>query len=656
VLLLSPPHRPQDKGGVLKGNAPDPMELQGLDPQYVAPMPADDAGGAPGASGASGGGRSSGRSKARPGREWEYTADGKLISRDLEGRREVIDLRASGAAADRSTPWRAARGLASAPRSDASGGSGRSGGSRRRSRKARDWYSTAFLAAVTAAYVGTLLLSLAKSGWKLAPVAVNPWMGAGPEGLVGAGAAALPLMEGPSKQWWRLGSALFLPAGIVHAAASIAALWAYGRYAQLALPRPQVSVAGVYLLPALLASLASANLDAAFLACGALAGPCALLGSVAADQVVNFRRKKLFNLREHWLVALILLANAALLVASGLLPMAGPWYPGVGALAGFLLSLILLSAKRVGRGRPGNVKWATTQIVCAVVLVGAATAAVVGCAMPRKLGESVPALGKASCVELGGKWACTPYGAPSPAAAATCSLAVAPGGGRLTCPGAGGTVAVQDATPQQAADPEAVAALCASYCGGGAAAAPAAAPGAAEPAAVEVAAPTPPADALPVTTIAPIVAAPLAGIPDIPAATPVVVPPQVPAAVEAAPAVPAAVEVAPLLTPFVAVPETQTVLQAAPAAVAAVPAAQSAAAQAAAASVAVASTLQPELQPAQQQVATAVVAPEVPLTIGRKLRAGRDQALLRHSASLPGAAAGGGGAGRKLRAGKQGRR
>jgi hypothetical protein len=219
----------------------------------------------------------------------------------------------------------------------------------------------------------------------------------------------------------------------------------------------------VYLLPAIVASLVSANLNSSYLACGATAGVCALLGCVAADQALHFRKKRLFNLKEWWLVALLLALNAAAFICLSLLPMTDVWFPSAGLLAGFLLSVILLAVKRVGRGKPNNTRWAAAQITCAVLLVGGTTAAIVGCAMPTKLGESLPVLRDAGCVDFGGKmWACTPYG--SVPGGCSLSLGTAPGNATLTCAAGGPALPVPGATAAVMSNTTALQALCTSYC------------------------------------------------------------------------------------------------------------------------------------------------------------------------------------------------
>ena len=60
----------------------------------------------------------------------------------------------------------------------------------------------------------------------------------------------------------------------------MACLWTFGRYLEASrLPRPALSGAAIFVAGGWLGALASANLDAYYVTCGASAGVCALLGA-----------------------------------------------------------------------------------------------------------------------------------------------------------------------------------------------------------------------------------------------------------------------------------------------------------------------------------------------------------------------------------------
>ncbi|KAL4525479.1 hypothetical protein Ndes2526B_g02212 [Nannochloris sp. 'desiccata'] len=388
-----------DRDGHLELNEPDLAELQGKDPQYVTPLADEEAPTA---------GNSVGRIESRKS-SWKFTNGSKVrpgaVNYDINA---SAGGRSGAAGAAAVSPWESNRGIASAPRSMRRSRS-RSSSPSKRVKGTRDWYSTGFLGVISLTTLILFIMSLMKNSWKMEPLSINPWFGPSAEALTAVGAQALPLMEGSGKSYWRLLSSIFLPAGAIHLGVALLGLWVYGRYAQTALPLPQVSVAGVYLLSGLVGAMVSANLNAYYVSCGAFAGVLGLLGTVCADQMLNFGTKKLFNLKEWWLVSFIMLFNAGGLITASLLPMVGIWYSGAAFLAGFLLSVVLLVIPRVGRDKPGNMKWASSQIVCALLLVGGFTASVVGIAMPTKLGESQSLLKTASCLDFG-SMDCVPYG------------------------------------------------------------------------------------------------------------------------------------------------------------------------------------------------------------------------------------------------------
>jgi membrane associated rhomboid family serine protease len=641
------------------------LESRGSDPQYVVDPPAPpevsafDLGGrrdselydpeasAPGAAGA--GGERAGRSSRN---EWKYTSDGKLVSK-VDGRVVAnVDARAAGgAASERATPWRSHRGLASAPRSERSersmrsSRSGRSAGAGAAGGGGRDRWALGFLGLISAAYLGGLLASLAMAGWAVASMSVNPWYGASAAALADAGALAPQLLRAPAQEWWRLATSIFIPSGAIHLALCLAGLWAYGLYAIRVLPKPRFSVPGVWLLSALTGALAAANLNAVIVSAGAAAGVCGLLGAVAADQALHFRERKLWNLREWWLVAGILLVNAAAYAVPGaLLPMGDAWFPTAGLLAGFCAAAFLLLRPRVGRGKPGNAGWASAQIACACVVVLGVTAAVAGCALPGPALGTNPALVAAACLP-GAGWSCAPYGfLPS-----GCGVELASNGtASVACPG-GASAPAPGAGPDTLGDDAAIAALCAAYCPAAdaqaAALAPAAAPVVAPvveaaPAPTALVALTPEAPAA-VMPVAPAVPAPLP-VPEPAAAADVPVPAAVPAAPATVPApnqaaaalaVPAAepanLGAAALPAPAAVPAPLEPLPVAAPAAVPApvaepapVVPAPAAAALAAAPVVLAPLALPVAAVPAPLGAATATGAVSAPVAAGRRLRAG----------------------------------
>ncbi|WPT16767.1 RHOMBOID-like protein 6 [Picochlorum sp. SENEW3] len=340
---------------------------------------------------------------------WTYTNGSKV----RPGR---IDVNATpGTLEAGNAPWYVRRGIAS-PRSSRQISRSRSsrGGSPQKSKKKLapvEWYSIGFLTLMTIVYVAMFILSLSFSNWEMAPMSENPWYGATRDGLVQSGALVLPLMNSPGNEWWRLISSIFLPAGLIHLALCLLFLWVFGAYARTAMPFPQATVAALFLLSSLVGSLASANLNADYIACGAFSGILSLLGVIVASQTLEWPRRKLLNLKEWYLVTLILLIVLGGLIVLSLFPLVDVWFSIGGAISGVCLAyIVILFPKVQTSANEKRTKWLSIQIGSGVVLVAILIAAIVGCALPTKVGESANFLKSASCVELSSSMNCVPFG------------------------------------------------------------------------------------------------------------------------------------------------------------------------------------------------------------------------------------------------------
>jgi membrane associated rhomboid family serine protease len=314
-------------------------------------------------------------------------------------------------------PWYVSRGIAS-PRSSRKmsrtksrrGGSG-SPKKSKRSATPGDWYSLIFLIAVSAAYLGMFLFSVSLNDWKIAPMSENPWYGASPDALVEAGAMVLPLMNSPGNQWWRLISSIFLPAGLIQFFVVLIFLWLFGHPCRKALPWPQMTVGTVFLTSSLIGSLLSANLNGVYVSCGTFSGVLSMITVFCIDQASSWPHNRLFNLKEWWLVALLMTAVIGGFIAISLFPMVDVWFSLGGIIGGLCLGLILMLLPRVqSQALGGRKKIIWTQAVSGLVLLGVVVAASVGLALNPKLGESVSALQSISCIEMSSSMKCIQYG------------------------------------------------------------------------------------------------------------------------------------------------------------------------------------------------------------------------------------------------------
>lgn len=384
-------------GMFLLTNEPGRYELQGSDVQYVSSPASAGLDKTPSRiDGAKGQWLYTNGSKARPGHHLNMTATPGTLE--------------SGRA-----PWYTSRGIAS-PRSSRKSSRSRShrGGSPRKSTKVAvplDWYSLGFIGIMSVVYVAMFVLSLSFDDWKFAPMSKNPWFGPSPEALVDSGAIVLPLMNTPGNEWWRLLSSAFLPAGLIQTIVCLLFLWMFGMYARTCLPLPQISLAGIVITSSIVGSLCSANLNSKYIACGPFSGILSLFAVICVNQPLAWPQRKLLNLKEWYLIAILLLVLGGGLITLSLFPLVDIWFSLGGFLGGLCLSLIALLIPRVQSKALGDRrKYIWIQSLSAVILLGVIIAASVGCALPTKLGQSIDGLAEVSCIEFSPSMKCTPYG------------------------------------------------------------------------------------------------------------------------------------------------------------------------------------------------------------------------------------------------------
>lgn len=255
------------------------------------------------------------------------------------------------------------------------------------------------LLCASAAYITLFLLSLANDGWRIVDLNQNPWVGASQSALVSTGAQSLALLKGYG-QWWRLFTSPWLPAGLIQLLGALATMWSFAVHLDKALSKPWLTVPAIYFLGAVSGAAISANLTTEYVVCGASAGACSLMGGVWAEQLFNFK-----NNANQYISMFFLLLVTAVFVVTSFMPLVDIWYIGGALLAGFLVAVIIVLLPRVGRGRPRNKTWVSIQILCAILLVGGGTAAIVGLVLPTQLGDDISFFNEASCIDLKW-WAC----------------------------------------------------------------------------------------------------------------------------------------------------------------------------------------------------------------------------------------------------------
>ena len=439
----------------LVSDEPHRHELQGTDPQYVN----TGLNGTPN--------RTPSRISLGKG-GWTYTNGSKV-------RPGAYNMNATpGSLEAGRSPWYMSRGIAS-PRSSRKSHSRKSSGSRRSGQSndskivVHDWFSLGFLCVMSAVYLGMFLLSLSFSDWKIVSLSENPWYGASSQALADSGAVVLTLMEGPGQEWWRLFSSIFLPAGMIQMFICIIFLWIFGNYCRTCLRVPQVSLPCLFLISSIIGSLASANLNAKYVSCGAFSGLCSLLSCIIVDQSLTWPRRKLMNLKEWWIVAFILVLGVGAFITISLLPLVDVWFTIGGMLGGLFLTLTISLFGRGKQGEPRRATWLTLQIISWLALIALIVAGAVGCALPTKVGENVGFLEDASCVDFSSSsLQCTPFGFMESGCGLTWNNSAEEEGVYLACPdsSSGYSYIQTNATFADIGDDIKTKELCIEYCSG----------------------------------------------------------------------------------------------------------------------------------------------------------------------------------------------
>lgn len=311
-----------------------------------------------------------------------------------------------------------------------------------------------FLAIISVAFITLFVLALNNDDWEFEDMNINPWFGPSSQALLSVGAQDLNLVE--TGQWWRLLSSPFINAGIIQIVTNLIGLWTYGYFAVTVLPFPALSVPIVYLVSCICGSIASANLDAYYVVCGAFGGIAAMIGVSWADNIVNPRPHVHQRIASFAALTLV----TACYVAVSLLPMVDVWYTSAALLAGFFASIILLLLPKVGKGAKNNSAWLSLQVISVLVLMGGLTTGIVGISLNTKVGETSSFLVDGSCLQVDW-WFCVKQ------TNTTAGCTYTPGSdgqNTLQCPN-GVKIQLSGIDATNPDDPSIVSTLCYEYCG-----------------------------------------------------------------------------------------------------------------------------------------------------------------------------------------------
>ncbi|KDD71293.1 hypothetical protein H632_c5361p0, partial [Helicosporidium sp. ATCC 50920] len=141
----------------------------------------------------------------------------------------------------------------------------------------------------------------------MAGVLINPFLGPGVQGALGAGAQVRASLTGLG-QWWRLVTMPWVPPGVLSAGPCIILFVSLGRHCGQHYPMPALVLPAVVVPAGVLGAMLSALLNDRFVVAGGVSGPAALLGMLVAEQIA--RRRHYAN---GWLTAALLVLVAAVL-------------------------------------------------------------------------------------------------------------------------------------------------------------------------------------------------------------------------------------------------------------------------------------------------------------------------------------------------------
>lgn len=179
------------------------------------------------------------------------------------------------------------------------------------------------------------LFSLFKNDWQIAPIDENPWLGPTAAALRESGASCSACFK--SGQWWRLFSAVIMPAGATHLISTMALV----SVSAVITARTGLGPAAFCscMLISAVAGSATTALTAPKTINSASFGLASSAIATAVASVLSIRR-----LVESWVPVVALLAMMLLLlVLSSLPPLVDTWGTLAGALAGGLCATAVMA-------------------------------------------------------------------------------------------------------------------------------------------------------------------------------------------------------------------------------------------------------------------------------------------------------------------------
>lgn len=184
----------------------------------------------------------------------------------------------------------------------------------------------------------------------------NPLVGPTPATLVSAGAKVVPLIVG-QKEWWRLGSALWLHAGVVETVACLTMILKFGIIVEKRISFFPFAL--VYIWAGVAGVLASCVFASESVTTGGPAAAFGISGAYVAHVIQNRQERKTKTFLWDLIVTLVMIAMTLLIGFIG--NISDNWTNVAGLVAGFGLGAVFIT----NRGPKGT--WSICQIATAAV-------------------------------------------------------------------------------------------------------------------------------------------------------------------------------------------------------------------------------------------------------------------------------------------------
>lgn len=197
---------------------------------------------------------------------------------------------------------------------------------------------------ITALHLAVFLTTYGLSGWKFEKLDVNPLIGFSATGLSRVGATNYPAIV-EEKEWWRIIVSAFVNTGFIHLEATLAAVWAFGRF--LAINMSFLSIATLYVVSGTGGVLVSANFATDVVTGGASGAVFGLMGAIIMELMLN-RGAYHFSI----ISLLVLGAVGTVNVVIGLTPFADNWCAIGGLVCGTLTGGAIVLGRTQGNYGP----------------------------------------------------------------------------------------------------------------------------------------------------------------------------------------------------------------------------------------------------------------------------------------------------------------